>query len=65
MTEACNIDAIRALSGRGGGAHAGVGAVDMAAHTLLSELGRRDARRGLATMCIGAGSAIATVIAPV
>ena len=30
--------------------------------TLLNELDRRDARYGLATMCIGQGQAIAAVI---
>jgi len=30
--------------------------------TLVREMVRRDVRRGLATMCIGAGQGIATVI---
>ena len=30
--------------------------------TLLHEMGRRDARRGLATMCIGVGQGIATLV---
>jgi acetyl-CoA acetyltransferase len=29
--------------------------------TLVRELGRRDARRGLATMCVGVGQGVATI----
>jgi acetyl-CoA C-acetyltransferase len=31
-------------------------------NTLLFEMGRRDAKKGLATLCIGGGMGIATII---
>ena len=43
-------------------ARAAVGADPAAVVTLLHELERRNARFGLATMCIGVGQGIATII---